>query len=147
MRRGPTISRRNLPGRALTTSRTTSIRGRRRPTASEPVSQRFAIIGGGMSGILAAIKLKERGIEDFTIHEKAARLGGTWRDNTYPGLSCDVPSHVYAYSFELKGDWSHRFSPGAEIQSYFESVADKYGLRQHFRFNSEIARAAYRDGR
>jgi cation diffusion facilitator CzcD-associated flavoprotein CzcO len=106
-----------------------------------------AIIGGGMSGILAAIKLKERGVEDFIIHEKAASLGGTWRDNTYPGLSCDVPSHVYAYSFELKGDWSHRFSPGAEIQTYFEGVAQKYELARHFRFNSEIARADYRRGR
>jgi cation diffusion facilitator CzcD-associated flavoprotein CzcO len=111
------------------------------------VSKRFAIIGAGMSGILTAIKLKERGIGDFIIHEKAARLGGTWRDNTYPGLSCDVPSHVYAYSFELKGDWSHRFSPGGEIQGYFEGVAKKYGLDRHFRFNSEIERAEYRDGR
>ncbi|MCA0245509.1 MAG: NAD(P)/FAD-dependent oxidoreductase [Proteobacteria bacterium] len=111
------------------------------------MGKRFAIIGAGMSGILTAIKLKERGIEDFAIYEKAARLGGTWRDNTYPGLSCDVPSHVYAYSFELKGDWSHRFSPGAEIQGYFEGVARKYGLDPYFRFNSEIERAEYRDGR
>jgi len=111
------------------------------------MTKRFAIIGAGMSGILAGIKLKERGIADFTIHEKAARLGGTWRDNTYPGLSCDVPSHVYAYSFELKGDWSHRFSPGAEIQGYFEGVAQKYGLAPHFRFDSEIERAVFRDRR
>ena len=111
------------------------------------MTKRFAIIGAGMSGILAGIKLKERGIADFTIHEKAARLGGTWRDNTYPGLSCDVPSHVYAYSFELKGDWSYRFSPGAEIQGYFEGVADKHGLAPHFRFNSEIERAELHDGR
>lgn len=111
------------------------------------MGKRFAIIGAGMSGILAGIKLKERGIEDFTIHEKAARLGGTWRDNTYPGLSCDVPSHVYAYSFELKGDWSYRFSPGAEIQAYFEGVAQKYGLGPHFRFDSEIERAEFQDGR
>jgi cation diffusion facilitator CzcD-associated flavoprotein CzcO len=111
------------------------------------VSKRFAIIGAGMSGILTAIKLKERGITDFVIYEKAPRLGGTWRDNTYPGLSCDVPSHVYAYSFELKSDWTHRFSPGAEIQGYFEGVAGKYGLDPHFRFDSEIERAEYRDGR
>jgi cation diffusion facilitator CzcD-associated flavoprotein CzcO len=111
------------------------------------MTKRFAIIGAGMSGILAGIKLKERGIADFTIHEKAARLGGTWRDNTYPGLSCDVPSHVYAYSFALKGDWSYRFSPGDEIQGYFEGVARKYGLAPHFRFGSEIERAVFRDGR
>lgn len=113
----------------------------------DSMRKRFAIIGAGMSGMLAAIKLKQRGIEDFTIYEKAAGLGGTWRDNTYPGLSCDVPSHVYAYSFELKGDWTCRFSPGAEIQGYFEGVAEKYGLTKHFRFNSEIVRAAYRERR
>ena len=111
------------------------------------MSKRFAIIGAGMSGILTAIKLKERGITDFVIYEKASRLGGTWRDNTYPGLSCDVPSHVYAYSFELKPDWTHRFSPGAEIQGYFEGVAKKYDLDRHFRFDSEIERAEYRGGR
>ena len=111
------------------------------------MSKRFAIIGAGMSGILTAIKLKERGITDFVIYEKASRLGGTWRDNTYPGLSCDVPSHVYAYSFELKPDWTHRFSPGAEIQGYFEGVAKKYDLDCHFRFDSEIERAEYRGGR
>ncbi len=65
---------------------------------------RFAVIGGGMSGILAGIKLKEAGLEDFTIYEKADRLGGTWRENTYPGLTCDVPSHVYCYSFALNPD-------------------------------------------
>ena len=111
------------------------------------MSRRFAIIGAGMSGILTAIKLKQRGVRDFAIYEKAGGLGGTWRDNTYPGLSCDVPSHVYAYSFELKPDWSHRFSPGAEIQGYFEGVAKKYGLDSHFRFNSEIVRAEHHDGR
>ena len=111
------------------------------------MSKRFAIIGAGMSGILTAIKLKERGITDFVIYEKASRLGGTWRDNTYPGLSCDVPSHVYAYSFELKADWTHRFSPGTEIQGYFEGVARKYDLDRHFRFDSEIERAEYQGGR
>ena len=107
---------------------------------------RVAVIGAGMSGILAAIKLKERG-DEVVVYEKAATLGGTWRDNTYPGLSCDVPSHVYAYSFELKGDWTKRFSPGAEIQAYFEGVARKYGITALIRFGSEVVRAAYEDGR
>ena len=111
------------------------------------MGKRFVIIGAGMSGILAGIKLKQRGIEDFTIYEKSGRLGGTWRDNTYPGLSCDVPSHVYAYSFELKGDWTRRFSPGAEIQRYFEGVAAKYGIERHIRYNGEVTRADYVDGR
>ncbi|HZD25698.1 MAG TPA: NAD(P)/FAD-dependent oxidoreductase [Alphaproteobacteria bacterium] len=100
-----------------------------------------------MSGILSAIRLIERGLTDFTIYEKAGRLGGTWRDNTYPGLSCDVPSHVYSYSFELNPEWSHRFSPGAEIRAYFEGVARKYGVEPHIRYNSEIVRADYVDGR
>jgi len=107
---------------------------------------RVAVIGAGMSGILAAIKLKQRG-DEVVIYEKAATLGGTWRDNTYPGLSCDVPSHVYAYSFELKGDWTKRFSPGAEIQAYFEEVAGKYGITELVRFDSEVVRAVYEDGR
>ena len=72
---------------------------------------RFAIIGAGMAGILSAIKLKEAGLTDFTVYEKADRVGGTWRENTYPGLSCDVPSHLYSYSFAPTPDWSHRFSP------------------------------------
>jgi cation diffusion facilitator CzcD-associated flavoprotein CzcO len=101
---------------------------------------RVAVIGAGMSGILAAIKLRERG-DEVVVYEKADRLGGTWRDNTYPGLSCDVPSHVYAYSFELKGDWTRRFSPGAEIQGYFEGVAEKYGITKLICFNSRIERA------
>lgn len=107
---------------------------------------RVAVIGAGMSGILAAIKLRERG-DEVVVYEKADRLGGTWRDNTYPGLSCDVPSHVYAYSFELKGDWTRRFSPGAEIQAYFEGVAAKYGITDLIRFDSRIVRATYDAGR
>ena len=83
---------------------------------------RFAIIGAGMSGILSAIKLKEAGLTDFTVHEKADRLGGTWRENTYPGIACDVPSHLYSYSFAPNPDWSHHFAAGAEIQAYLEDV-------------------------
>src|SRR5712692_6611605 len=74
-----------------------------------------AIVGAGMSGLLMGIKLKEVGIESFTIYEKADRLGGTWRENSYPGLSCDVASRFYAYSFEPNPDWSSWFSPGPEI--------------------------------
>ena len=78
---------------------------------------RFVVIGAGMSGILAAIRLREAGFDDVVVYEKADRLGGTWRENTYPGLSCDVPSHFYSYSFALNPEWSHRFAPGAEIQA------------------------------
>ncbi|MCZ6828644.1 MAG: NAD(P)-binding protein, partial [Gammaproteobacteria bacterium] len=84
---------------------------------------RVIIIGAGMAGILSAIRLHEYGYENFVIYEKADRLGGTWRENTYPGLSCDVPAHLYTYSFEPNPDWSHTFAPGPEIQAYFERVA------------------------
>jgi cation diffusion facilitator CzcD-associated flavoprotein CzcO len=108
---------------------------------------RVAVIGAGMSGILTAIKLQEAGITDFTIYEKADRLGGTWRDNTYPGLCCDVPSHMYRYSFEPNSEWSHRFSPGAEIQAYFEGVARKYNVEDFIKYNTEITRACFKDGK
>ncbi len=106
-----------------------------------------AIIGAGMSGILTAIKLREAGIEDFTIYEKADRLGGTWRENTYPGIACDVPSHLYSYSFAPNPEWSHHFAPGAEIQAYFERVARQYEVDGLIRFNQEIVRCAFLGGR
>lgn len=108
---------------------------------------RFVIIGAGMSGILAAIKLREAGYDDFAIYEKAERLGGTWRENTYPGVACDVPSHLYCYSFAPNPEWSHRFSPGAEIQAYFEDVARRYRVDREIRFGVEIERCAFEDGR
>jgi len=108
---------------------------------------RFAIIGAGMSGILSAIKLREAGFDDFTIYEKADRLGGTWRENTYPGIACDVPSHLYSYSFEMNPEWTHRFSPGAEIQAYFEGVAHRHDVIPRIRFGSEITLSEFSAGR
>lgn len=112
-----------------------------------PRAPKVAIIGAGMAGILAAIKLTEAGLTDFTVFEKADRPGGTWRENTYPGISCDVPSHLYSYSFALTPDWSHRFSPGVEIQAYFERVAEEHGLSSHTRFGDEVTRCAFSQGR
>jgi len=108
---------------------------------------RFAIVGAGMAGILTAIKLKEAGLSDFTVYEKADRLGGTWWENTYPGLSCDVPSHLYCYSFALNPEWSHTFSPGSEIQAYFERVASDYGVVPFIRFGDEVVSCAFDNGR
>ncbi len=108
---------------------------------------RFLILGAGMSGILSAIKLQEAGLDNFAIYEKTDRLGGTWRENTYPGIACDVPSHLYCYSFAPNTEWSHRFSPGAEIQTYFEQVAQRYHVDGLIQYNKEISRCVFEDGR
>jgi cation diffusion facilitator CzcD-associated flavoprotein CzcO len=108
---------------------------------------RFVVIGAGMAGILAAIRLKESGYSDITIYEKANRVGGTWRENTYPGLTCDVPSHAYTYSFAPNPDWTRHLPPGGEIFDYFEDVTRRYGVMELIRFNQEIVRCAFMDGR
>jgi cation diffusion facilitator CzcD-associated flavoprotein CzcO len=84
-----------------------------------------AVVGAGMSGLCVTIALLRSGITDVTIFEKADELGGTWRENTYPGLVCDIPSRVYQYTFARNPNWSHLFSPGGEIQAYFRGVADQ----------------------
>lgn len=100
------------------------------------------VIGCGMSGILAGIHLKNNR-KKFIILEKAKTLGGTWRDNTYPGLTCDVPSHAYTYSFEPNPEWSRVLPPGAEIQQYFEGVFRKYGIADFSQFDTEVTRAEW----
>jgi len=107
---------------------------------------RFAIIGAGMSGILAAIKLRLAGHQDVVVLEKADRVGGTWRDNRYPGLACDVPAHAYTYEFAPNPEWSAYFVGGPEIQAYFEKTVDDYGIRPFIRFNSEVAAVDWCDG-
>ena len=89
-------------------------------------SLRCAVIGAGMAGILSVMKLRDAGIDDVTIYETGEGFGGTWRENTYPGLSCDVPSHLYSYSSEPNPGWTRRFAPGAEINAYFCDVARRH---------------------
>jgi len=108
-----------------------------------PRAARVAIIGAGMSGLCMAITLRRAGITDITIYEKADSVGGTWRDNTYPGLSCDVPSRFYQFTFAPKPDWSHLFSPGAEIRDYFTTVARDFGLAERIRFGTEVVHAEF----
>lgn len=106
-----------------------------------------AVIGAGMAGILAAIKLREDNVGDVVIFEKGDTYGGTWRENHYPGVACDVPSHLYSYSFAPNPDWSHRFSPGPEIKEYFARIAKEHGLDQITRFNDEVLTCDWVDGR
>ena len=108
---------------------------------------RVVVIGAGMAGIASVIRLREAGFTDVTVYEKGDRVGGTWRDNTYPGVACDVPSHLYSYSFAPNPDWSHWFSPGAEILAYFQDVADRFDVRRHVRLGTEVTRLEWRAGR
>ena len=108
---------------------------------------RFIIIGACMAGIMSGIKLREAGYDDWVVYEKGSKVGGTWFYNSYPGLSCDVPSHIYSYAFEPNPEWSHRFSPGAEIREYFEGVARKHRVMERVRLSEEIVRMEFRDSR
>ncbi len=103
----------------------------------------IAIIGSGFAGIGAAIRLLQAGISSFTIFERAGEIGGTWRDNTYPGAACDVPSHVYSLSFEPNPEWSRSFAGSAEIQAYLLRLVDKWRLREHLQFHTEIVDARF----
>jgi cation diffusion facilitator CzcD-associated flavoprotein CzcO len=108
---------------------------------TKPLS--VVIIGAGFGGIGMAIRLKRAGIHDFVVLEKAADLGGTWRDNTYPGAACDVPSHLYSFSFERKTDWSRKFPRQDEILDYLHHCAAKYGIKPHLRFGTEVQGALF----
>ncbi len=108
-----------------------------------PNESHVLIIGSGFGGLGMAIQLKKAGIQSFTILEKADSVGGTWRDNTYPGAACDVQSHLYSYSFEPKSDWSRKFGRQSEIRAYIETCAEKYGLYNHIRFGQEVESAVF----
>ncbi len=106
---------------------------------------RILIVGTGFSGLGAAIRLRHEGITDFAVLERADELGGTWRDNTYPGCACDVPSHLYSFSFAPNPGWSRTFSPQSEIQAYLLRTAEQAGVRPHVRFSCALLDAAWDD--
>ena len=110
---------------------------------SESHRPRVVIIGAGMSGMLMGIKLLEAGHTNFRIYEKAAKVGGTWRENTYPNIACDVPARGYSYSFELNAEWNWRFGRGEEIQRYFEGVEKRYGLDPYLSFHADVTEARW----
>ncbi|MBV9002932.1 MAG: NAD(P)/FAD-dependent oxidoreductase [Solirubrobacterales bacterium] len=109
-------------------------------------SPRVAVVGAGVSGLCMAVMLREAGIESFTVFEKSDRVAGTWRENTYPGLYCDIASRYYQYSFAPNPNWSRWFSPGPEIARYLADVVDRFGLRGKIAFGEELTEARWEDG-
>lgn len=117
------------------------------PALASGLDYEIVIVGSGFSGIGAAIKLKEMGIHDFTILEKADDLGGTWRDNTYPGLTVDIVSLTYSFPFEPNPDWSRLYAPGQELKKYADHCADKYRIRPHIQYGKTVTQTRYDDAR
>src|SRR3974390_787144 len=115
--------------------------------SSQSRKLRIAVIGAGAAGVMALINLREAGHVDLVAFEKAGDLGGTWRDNRYPGLTCDVPSLSYRYSFAPNPGWSRVFPPGPEILPYVRGVAERYGVAGQIRYDSEVVRAEFGNGR
>ncbi len=104
---------------------------------------RVAVVGSGFAGLGMAIRLKQEGIEDFVVLERAGEVGGAWRDNNYPGCSCDVPSALYSFSFAPNPGWSSSFSPQPEIQRYLLDCTHRFGLRRHLRLHHEVLDARW----
>jgi len=107
---------------------------------------RILVVGSGIGGLCMAAKLKMAGVERFKVFEKASGLGGTWRDNTYPGVACDIPSTIYDLSFFLNPDWSGTSAPGAEILAYLHKLVAEYGLEECLSFNKKVVGCRYDDG-
>ncbi|TDD12638.1 NAD(P)/FAD-dependent oxidoreductase [Kribbella turkmenica] len=114
--------------------------------AQETSHHRIVVVGTGFAGIGMAVRLKQAGYDDFVVLERADDVGGTWRDNTYPGCRCDVPSHLYSFSFAPNPDWSSTFSPQPEIEDYLRNVTDRFGVRRHIRFGRAVEEARWEDG-
>jgi len=104
---------------------------------------RVAVVGSGFGGLGAAVRLRREGVTDFVVLERADSVGGTWRDNSYPGCACDVPSHLYSFSFAPHPDWPRTFSGQEHIRAYLEHVTDVFRLRPHIRLNSEVKRMTW----
>ncbi|MEU6350702.1 NAD(P)/FAD-dependent oxidoreductase [Streptomyces sp. NPDC047072] len=104
---------------------------------------RVAVIGSGFGGLGAAVRLRKEGVTDFVVLERADSVGGTWRDNDYPGCSCDVPSHLYSFSFAPNPDWPCTFAGQKHIRAYLERVTDAFGVRPHLRFGADLRDMAW----
>lgn len=114
-------------------------------TASTPIETEVLIVGAGFAGLGMGIQLKRKGLDDFLIIERGHDVGGAWRDNTYPGVACDVPSHVYSFSFRMNPYWSRVRAPGGEILAYLRNSAREEGLNDHLRFGAPMERATWNE--
>src|SRR3954466_2456105 len=114
-------------------------------TAELPAAVDTVIVGSGFAGMGAAIQLKKAGRHDFVVLERGDDVGGTWRDNDYPGCRCDVPSHLYSFSFAPNPDWTASFSPQPEIQAYLQRTAREFGVVPHLHLGVEMSEAAWDD--
>src|SRR3712207_3351518 len=110
-----------------------------------PAHVEVVVVGSGFAGIATAVRLRERGTTDFVVLERGDDVGGTWRDNTYPGCACDVPSHMYSFSFAPNPDWTQAFSPQPEIYAYLQRVARERGVLPHVRLRTELQGARWDD--
>jgi cation diffusion facilitator CzcD-associated flavoprotein CzcO len=106
-----------------------------------------AVVGGGFAGVGAATMLRRAGYDDVTVFERSDRVGGVWNANTYPGISCDIPSHLYEFSFAPNPHWTRRYAPGAEIQAYVEDVARRHGVLERVRLGTEVTSATFDEAR
>lgn len=103
----------------------------------------IGIVGAGFGGVGVGIRLRQAGFENFTIFERGDTVGGVWRANTYPGAACDVPSHLYSFSFAPGHQWTRRYAPQAEILTYLQDTADRFGVTPHVRFETEVTGASF----
>src|SRR2546422_2138442 len=117
------------------------------PDGNRGRSRSVAVVGGGFGGVGAAVILRRAGYEDIAVFERGERVGGVWHHNTYPGAACDVPSHLYEFSFAPNPRWSRRYAPQAEIQSYLEQLARRHGVLEKIRPSTEVTRASWDQAR
>src|SRR5215212_4777642 len=117
------------------------------PTADTvPAEVDIAIVGSGFSGLCMAIRLRQAGIEDFVVLERGEKVGGTWWFNTYPGCGCDVPSHLYSFSFAPNPEWTRTYSKQGEIEAYLQRVAEDFDVLAKIRLNTTVTGAAWEEG-
>lgn len=127
------------------TSSATADRAAGQAPTPDARTARIVIVGTGFSGLGMAVRLKQRGQHDFVILEKASDLGGTWRENTYPGCACDIPSYLYSFSFAPNPDWTRFYAPWNEIQAYLRATAERHGILPHIRWNTRLESATWHD--